>query len=45
MKLYKYMLSGAVIGYAMGCRMESMRKYALRTMKRAQRLARRKLGL
>lgn len=45
MKMYKYMLTGAVAGYAMGCRMEKMRRLALRTAKRMKRMLTRKLGI
>ncbi len=45
MKLSKYMMSGAVIGYAVGCKMEDMRKYAMRAVKRMKRMLSRKLGL
>ncbi|MBQ9196243.1 MAG: hypothetical protein IJ157_03280 [Clostridia bacterium] len=45
MKMAKYMVSGALMGYAVGCRMESTRKYMLRAVKRAKRMLSRKLGL
>lgn len=45
MKMTKYMMSGALMGYAVGCRMEKARKYAMRSMKRVKRMLSRKLGL
>jgi len=45
MKMYKYMLSGALAGYAMGCKMETLRRGALRAAKRMKRMLTRKLGL
>ena len=45
MKMYKYMLSGALAGYAMGCKMETLRRGAARTAKRMKRMLTRKLGL
>lgn len=45
MKMTKYMMSGALMGYAVGCRMEQMRRVAGRAWKRARRLMTRKLGL
>jgi hypothetical protein len=45
MKMYKYMLSGALAGYAMGCRMETLRRGAMRAAKRMKRMLSRKLGL
>lgn len=45
MKLSKYMMSGALVGYAVGCKMEEIRRYAARSAKRAKRMLRRKLGL
>lgn len=45
MKLSKYMVSGAMIGYAVGCRMEEIRRVAMRSAKRMKRLLSRKLGI
>jgi|GEM_PF-1274140 len=45
MKLYKYMLSGAVMGYAVGCKAEKVRRYAMRAMKQMKRTVARRLGL
>ena len=45
MKMYKYMLSGALAGYAMGCKMETLHRGAMRAAKRMKRMLSRKLGL
>ena len=45
MKMMKYMLSGALAGYAMGCKMEMLRHGAARAAKRLKRMLSRKLGL
>ena len=45
MKLSRYMMSGAVLGYAVGCKMEKARKAAMRAVKRAKRMLARRLGL
>lgn len=45
MKMMKYMLSGALAGYAMGCKMEMLRRSASRAAKRMKRILSRKLGL
>lgn len=45
MKLHQYVLSGAIAGYAVGCKMGKMRRCALRAMKRFKRAMERKLGL
>jgi len=45
MKMYKYMLTGAAAGYALGCRMGQMRRYAQRSFKQMKRFISRKLGI
>lgn len=45
MKMYKYMLTGALAGYAMGCKMEKARRYAMRAARRMRRMLNRRLGL
>ena len=45
MKMSRYMLSGAALGYAVGCRMEAIQRAMRRAAKRAKRFVNRKLGL
>ena len=45
MKLYKYMLTGAAAGYAVGCKMGTLRRHAMRAVKRMKREVCRRLGL
>ena len=45
MKMTKYMMSGALMGYALGCRVEKARKVTMRTMKRMKKMLSRRLGL
>ena len=45
MKLHQYILTGAIAGYAVGCKMGKLRRHTLRAMKHAKRAVVRKLGL